>query len=210
MFFPRQHLWVSLFPNWIHSVAGICVHACFNKPYAGLHNLHPSSSEQKLRKFRVRVCALTSVLTARTPGHAQRWIKYLTAWNLILCVLLTLIALLKKVHPYSPYPHTQPCLSVWATVCPGDSKTEWQVQAAPWHPQTLPPASTLHTAPHLIVHSSLLPSLNSSVPWVYPISSLSYPQVEASGVGIWELELPDRCCHRHQVKWSNKKARRGI
>ena len=29
------------------------------------------------------------------------------------------------------------------------------------------------TAPHLIVHSSLLPSLKSSVPWVYPISSLS-------------------------------------
>ena len=158
MFFPRQHLWVSLFPNWIHSVAGICVHACFNKPYAGLHNLHPSSSEQKLRKFRVRVCALTSVLTARTPGHAQRWIKYLTAWNLIFCVLLALIALLKKVHPYSPYPHTQPCLSVWATVCPGDSKTEWQVQAAPWHPQTLPPASTLHTAHCSTPHCSLLPA----------------------------------------------------
>ena len=103
----------------------------------------------------MRVCALTSVLTARTPGHAQRWIKYLTAWNLILCVLLALIAHLKKIRPYTPNPHTQPCLSVWATVCPGDSKTEWQVQAAPWHPQTLPPASTLHTAHCTLLHTSL-------------------------------------------------------
>ena len=53
----------------------------FNKPCVGLHNLHPPSSGQKLRKLRLRVCALTSLLIARSLRRLQRKVECLIIWT---------------------------------------------------------------------------------------------------------------------------------